>query len=429
MGRTATILCTIGTRPEAIKMAPVIRAFRAAPWARCRVLLTAQHRELVDPILAFFGIEPDIDLDLMRPDQSLVELTSRMLPAVHEAIARERPDMVLAQGDTTTVFATALASFYLEVPFAHVEAGLRTGRLDSPFPEEANRLLAGRLSALHFASTAGARDNLLREGIPEDRVHVTGNTVIDALMLAAARDVPIGVDLDPAKRTILVTAHRRDSFGEPIVRICRAVGELHDRFPDVEFLWPVHPNPSIRPVVQGAMSGLSRVRLCEPLGYGPFVSAMKQATLILTDSGGVQEEAPALGKPVLVLREESERPEAIDEGVARLVGHDPEAIVTEAARLLQDPAAYRAMARGVSPYGDGRASERIASAIGRYVGVAENPIRTTHHRGHRRHGEDETSTDVVAPTRRLGPRVGARLAFPGSFPVPAVSSVVKDSGS
>jgi UDP-N-acetylglucosamine 2-epimerase (non-hydrolysing) len=370
--RTATILCTIGTRPEAIKMAPVIRAFRAAPWARCRVLFTAQHRELVAPMFAFFGIEPDIDLDIMRPDQSLVELTSRLLPAVHDAIARERPDMVLAQGDTTTVLATALASFYRGIPFAHVEAGLRTGRLSAPFPEEANRVLAGHLSALHFAPTASARDNLIREGISDDSIIVTGNTVIDALLLAASRDVPIGVDLDPAKRTILVTAHRRDSFGEPIRRICRAVAELHERFPDVEVIWPVHPNPSVKPVVERALSGLPRVRLCAPLAYGPFVAAMKRATLILTDSGGVQEEAPALGKPVLVLREESERPEAIASGVARLVGHDPDAILSEASRLLHDPDAYRSMARGVSPYGDGRASQRIVAAVARHLGIPES---------------------------------------------------------
>ncbi len=369
--RSATILCTIGTRPEAIKMAPVIRALRDAPWARCRVLLTAQHRGLVDPILAFFGIRPDIDLDLMRPDQSLVELTSRMLPAVHEAIAREQPDIVLAQGDTTTVFATALASFYLRVPFAHIEAGLRTGRLDAPFPEEANRVLAGRLSALHFAPTQGARENLLREGIPDDHVIVTGNTVIDALRLAADRDLPIGVALDPAKRLVLVTAHRRDSFGDPIRRICRAVATLHDRFPDVEWLWPVHPNPAIRPVVEGSLSGCPRVRLCEPLDYGPFVSAMKRAAVILTDSGGIQEEAPALGKPVLVLREESERPEAISAGVVRLVGRDPRTIVTEATRLLRDADAYRAMARGISPYGDGLAAVRIAVALRRYLRAAE----------------------------------------------------------
>lgn len=366
-----TVLCAIGTRPEAIKMAPVIQALRAAPWARCRVLSTGQHRELIDGMLRFFGIEPDLDLDVMRPGQSLVELTARLLPAVHDAIAAERPDMVLAQGDTTTVLATALASFYRKAPFGHVEAGLRTHRLDAPFPEEANRVLAGHLSALHFAPTPSARANLAREGIAASTIVVTGNTVIDALLATARRDVPIGVDLDPTRRLVLVTAHRRDSFGEPIRQICRAVGELHDRFPDVEFLWPVHPNPAIKPVVEAAMADRPRARLCEPLAYGPFVSAMKRATLVLTDSGGVQEEAPALGKPVLVLRAESERPEAIASGVARLVGHDPSLIVSLASRLLNDEEAYRLMARGVSPYGDGRAAGRIVDAVARFLGVAE----------------------------------------------------------
>jgi UDP-N-acetylglucosamine 2-epimerase (non-hydrolysing) len=349
-------------------MAPVIKAFQAAPWARCRVLFTAQHRELVDQMLAFFDIDPDLDLDVMRPNQTLVELTSRLLMAVYHAIAREQPDMVLAQGDTTTVLATALASFYHKVPFGHVEAGLRTGRLFAPFPEEANRVLAGHLSALHFAPTASARDNLIGEGIADSSIVVTGNTVIDALLLAAARDVPIGVELDASRRLVLVTAHRRDSFGEPIRRICRAIARLHERFPNVEFLWPVHPNPAIKPVVEQEMADRPRVRLCAPLAYGPFVSAMRHATLILTDSGGVQEEAPALGKPVLVLREESERPEAIASGVAKLVGHDPDAIVSEASRLLGDPGAYQAMAKGVSPYGDGKAADRIVAAVGRFLG-------------------------------------------------------------
>jgi UDP-N-acetylglucosamine 2-epimerase (non-hydrolysing) len=367
-----TILCTMGTRPEAIKMAPVIHAFQSAPWARCRVLSTGQHRELADSMLRFFGIEPDLDLDIMRPNQTLVELTSRLLPAVHDAIARERPDIVLAQGDTTTVLATAIASFYNQVPFGHVEAGLRTHRLDAPFPEEANRVLASHLSALHLAPTAAARENLLREGIDGSTIVVTGNTVIDALLMAARREVPIGVELDATRRLVLVTAHRRDSFGEPIRQICRAIRELHDRFPDVEFLWPVHPNPSIKPVVEEAMADRPRVRLCAPLAYGPFVSALKRSTLILTDSGGVQEEAPALGKPVLVLREESERPEAISAGVARLVGHDPRAIVSLASHLLNDENAYRSMARGVSPYGDGNAAVRIAAAVGRFLGVTDS---------------------------------------------------------
>jgi UDP-N-acetylglucosamine 2-epimerase (non-hydrolysing) len=338
------------------------------------VLLTAQHRELVDPMLAFFAIDPDLDLDIMRPNQSLVELTSRLLPAVHDAIAQEQPDMVLAQGDTTTVFVTALASFYHKRPFGHVEAGLRTGQLYAPFPEEANRILAGHLSALHFAPTARARDNLLHEGVDSGSISVTGNTVIDALLWAAGRDALIGPELDPARRLVLITVHRRDSFGEPIRQICRAIGELHERFPDVEFLWPVHPNPSIKPVVERAMADRSRVRLCEPLAYGSFVSALKRATLILTDSGGVQEEAPALGKPVLVLRDESERPEAISTGVARLVGHDAEAIIGEATRLLRDHNAYRSMTRAISPYGDGRAAGRIVARVGEFFGITR-PVR------------------------------------------------------
>jgi UDP-N-acetylglucosamine 2-epimerase (non-hydrolysing) len=361
------VLCTIGTRPEAIKMAPVIRAFQAVKWARCRVLLTGQHRDLVDPILEFFGIAPDIDLDIMRPDQSLTELTSRLLTAVHDALASEQPEIVLAQGDTTTVLATALASFYQKVPFAHVEAGLRTHQLFAPFPEEANRVIAGHLSSLHFAPTASARENLLREGINPQSVHVTGNTVIDALKMTAQRELAICVDLDPRKRMVLITAHRRDSFGQPIQQICKAVQELHDLFPDVEFLWPVHPNPAIRPVIERMMKRHERVILCAPLAYGPFVSAMKRATLILTDSGGVQEEAPALGKPVLVLRRESERPEAIECGVAKLVGHDRHAIVSETAKLLRGPVTYRSMARGGSPYGDGHAAQRIVSIVEKFL--------------------------------------------------------------
>jgi UDP-N-acetylglucosamine 2-epimerase (non-hydrolysing) len=361
------VLCTIGTRPEAIKMAPVIKAFQEVKWARCRVLLTGQHRDLVDPILEFFGIAPDIDLDIMRPGQSLADLTSRLLTAVHDVLASEQPEIVLAQGDTTTVLATALASFYQKVPFAHVEAGLRTHQLFAPFPEEANRVIAGRLSTLHFAPTARARENLLREGTDPQSVHVTGNTVIDALLMTAQRELAIGVDLDPRKRLVLITAHRRDSFGQPIQQICKAVQELHDLFPDVEFLWPVHPNPAIRPVVERMMKRHERVILCAPLAYGPFVSAMKRATLILTDSGGVQEEAPALGKPVLVMRGESERPEAIECEVAKLVGHDRRAIVSETAKLLRGPVTDPSMARGASPFGDGHAAQRIVSIVRNFL--------------------------------------------------------------
>jgi UDP-N-acetylglucosamine 2-epimerase (non-hydrolysing) len=358
-----TALCCIGTRPEAIKMAPVVQALRGQPWIRCRVLATAQHRGLLDQMLEFFGISADVDLDIMTENQRLPELTARLMLGLDRAFADEQPDIVLAQGDTTTVFVSALASFYRRIPFGHVEAGLRSHNLDSPFPEEANRRLAGHLTRLHFAPTAGARDNLLREGVPADSIHLTGNTVIDALLAAAQRDTPIGVPLDSTKRLILVTAHRRDSFGEPIQQICLAVRDLCERFADVEVLWPVHPNPMVRPVVESIVGEHPRIRLCEPLAYGPFVSAMKRAHLILTDSGGIQEEAPALAKPVLVMRNESERPEAIEVGVALLVGPHRHRIVSEAARLLGDPAAYARMATGASPYGDGHAAGRIVEAV------------------------------------------------------------------
>jgi UDP-N-acetylglucosamine 2-epimerase (non-hydrolysing) len=376
MGQTVrkTIVCVIGTRPEAIKMAPVIKAFRRSAWARCRVVLTGQHRELVDDALTFFGIEPNIDLDVMRSMLPLDHLASRLVQALSRTLASERADMVLAQGDTTTVVASAMASFQQKIPFGHVEAGLRTRRLFAPFPEEANRVVTSHLSAIHFAPTASAQTNLEREGISPRSIFVTGNTVIDALLALADRNLPIGVNLDPGKRLILTTVHRRESFGEPIREICRAVGEIHDRFPDVEFLWPVHPNPSVRPVVEGMMTGYTRVHLCRPLSYGPFVSAMKRAAIVLTDSGGVQEEAPALGLPVLVLRNESERFEAIQAGVAALVGRDSKAIVARISRLLTDPEAYRSMRRGSSPYGDGHASGRIVELTGRFLG-ARNTVR------------------------------------------------------
>jgi UDP-N-acetylglucosamine 2-epimerase (non-hydrolysing) len=266
--------------------------------------------------------------------------------------------------------ATALASFYRRIPFAHLEAGLRTYQRYAPFPEETNRVLAGRLADLHFAPTPAARDNLLREGVPPETVHMTGNTVIDALLAAVERRIPIGVDLDPSKRLVLVTAHRRDSFGEPIRHICNAVLTLRDNFPDLEFLWPVHPNPSVRPIVQGLVGGQSGIHLCEPLAYGSFVSALRQCHLVLTDSGGVQEEAPALGKPVLVMRDQSERPEAIAAGVAKLVGASQEGIIDEASRLLTDKAAYRRMSAGGSPYGDGKAAGRVVEAISNFLGIA-----------------------------------------------------------
>ena len=358
-----TIACIIGTRPEAIKMAPVILALRQQSWARVMVVLTAQHRELADDVLSLFDIVPDHDLNLMQPNQTLSALTARDITGLDDVLSRLAPDLVIAQGDTTTVMASAMVCFYRRVPFLHVEAGLRSHDLQSPFPEEFNRVVAGRLAQLHFAPTEIARQQLLSEGVADDTVVMTGNTVIDALQQVAAMNLPLDHALDPARRLILVTVHRRENFGDPIDKICRAFLHLVNANPDVELLWPVHPNPNVTRVARALLSDHPRIHLVPPLGYSAFVTAMKRAFLILSDSGGVQEEAPALAKPVLVLRRETERPDAITAGVARLIGTDYDAIVHEAQRLLDDPALYRSMARGVSPYGDGHAANRIVDAI------------------------------------------------------------------
>ncbi|SFH51459.1 UDP-N-Acetylglucosamine 2-epimerase [Nitrosospira sp. Nsp14] len=360
------ILCVVGTRPEAIKMAPVILALKEHPAFECRVLATAQHRNLLDQVLRVFGIEPDMDLDIMQPDQTLAALTARLLPALDDVLQAEKPDVVLAQGDTTTVMAVALASFYRRIPFGHVEAGLRTWNMAYPFPEEMNRVVTGKLTKWHFAPTESACQNLLKEGVGESNIFVTGNTVIDALLSVAKREIPLPFNLDSSKRLILVTAHRRENFGAPFREICRAILTLADHNKDVQVVYPVHPNPNVCETASQVLGNHSRITLCEPLDYLPFVAAMKQAFLILSDSGGVQEEAPALGKPVLVLRNETERPEAVAEGVVKLVGADCDRIVGEAQHLLDDGAAYRRMARGVSPYGDGRAAGRIASVLRDY---------------------------------------------------------------
>ncbi|HBI22299.1 MAG TPA: UDP-N-acetylglucosamine 2-epimerase (non-hydrolyzing) [Legionella sp.] len=359
----AQILCVIGTRPEAIKMAPVILALKEQPWAAVRVLATAQHRHMLDQVLNFFGIDPDIDLDIMRPNQALTTLTARLLLDLDDVLQAEKPDVVLVQGDTTTVMTVALACFYHRIPIGHVEAGLRTWDMQNPFPEEANRVIAGKLARWHFAPTEGSRQNLLREGVPDSEIIVTGNTVIDALLMTAAKDLEIGIDLDANKRLVLITSHRRENFGEPFRNICRAFRTLAENNPEVQFLYPVHPNPNVKDVVYEFLAGLPNFTLCEPLDYAPFIAAMKRACFILTDSGGVQEEAPALGKPVLVLRDETERPEAVEQGVVKLVGPNYERIVEEAQLLLDDEAAYKAMARGVSPYGDGHAAERIVKTL------------------------------------------------------------------
>lgn len=344
-------------------MAPVVKALEREPWVDCRVLATAQHRDMLDQVLDVFDIVPDRDLNIMRPNQDLVGLTSRLLLDLNETLREEAPDVVLAQGDTTTVLTVALACFYLNIPFGHVEAGLRTGDLRNPFPEEMNRVVAGRLARWHFAPTRSAQANLLREGIAPAEVHVTGNTVIDALLSVTGTLQEVGVPLDPGQRLILVTAHRRENFGEPLLEICRAIRFLADANEDVQFLYPVHPNPNVRQVARHQLGDHPRIRLCEPLDYLPFVGAMQRAYLILTDSGGVQEEAPALGKPVLVMRRETERPEAVDAGVVKLVGPDFDRIVRECQRLLDEPEAYGAMAQGVSPYGDGKAAGRIADIL------------------------------------------------------------------
>ena len=362
------ILCVIGTRPEAIKMAPVILALKKESWANTRILATAQHRHMLDQVNDFFAIDPDIDLNIMRPNQALTTLTARLLLELDDVLEAERPDVVLVQGDTTTVMTVALACFYHRIPIGHVEAGLRTWDMQNPFPEEVNRVIAGKLARWHFAPTERSRHNLLKEGVLDSEIIVTGNTVIDALLMTAAKDLELAVPLEPNKRLVLVTSHRRENFGEPLRNICRALRTLAESNPAVQFLYPVHPNPNVKDVAHEFLAELPNFTLCEPLDYAPFIAAMKRAHLILTDSGGVQEEAPALGKPVLVLRDETERPEAVVEGVVKLVGANYERIIEETQRLLDDDGAYRAMARGVSPYGDGLASGRIVSTLAAHFG-------------------------------------------------------------
>lgn len=358
------ILCVIGTRPEAIKMAPVVAAFNAHPAGfAVTVAVTAQHREMLDQVLANFAIRPQIDLDIMTEGQSLPELTARLLPALDRVLAETRPDFILAQGDTTSVFLAALAAFYRRVPFGHVEAGLRTGDRARPFPEEINRTLVGRLATRHYAPTASAAANLRREGVPEEAILVTGNTVIDALHHMVARKPELPFAIAPDKRLVLVTAHRRENFGAPFEGILGAIMRLAELHPDIEIVYPVHPNPNILGPAQRLLGERQRIRLVAPLDYAGFVAAMAKSHLIVSDSGGVQEEAPALGKPVLVLREVTERPEAVAAGVVKVIGVDPERIVAEASLLLTDSAAYRAMAKGVSPYGDGKAAARIAADL------------------------------------------------------------------
>ena len=370
------ILCVFGTRPEAIKMAPVIRAL-AAPSSGLEpvVCVTDQHREMLDQVLRFFDVTPDHRLGVMRPGQTPSEIAARVLERLPAVIDDVRPAGVLVQGDTTTTVAAALAAFHARVPVGHVEAGLRTNRLDAPFPEEANRRLTTVVARWHFAPTPGARENLLREHVTASSVVVTGNPGVDALLWAVERlrDRQVGPRLpaEATRRLVLVTAHRRESFGAPFVELCRALRGLAERNPDVELVYPVHLNPQVQEPVRRILRAHPRIHLLPPVGYAELVDLLRRCHLVLTDSGGIQEEAPSLGKPVLVLRDTTERGEGIAAGTARLVGTSRRRIVAETERLLGDAAAYEAMARAHNPYGDGRASERIVRVLRRTL-VAEH---------------------------------------------------------
>jgi len=360
-----------GTRPEAIKLAPVILALKANPQFECHVCVTAQHREMLDQVLDVFEIKPDVDLNLMQPNQTLAGLTAKAITAIDAYLTDYKPDMVIVQGDTTTVFCAALCAFYHKIPVGHVEAGLRTGNKYSPFPEEANRVLATHLSTLHFAPTAKSKENLIKEGIAPDKIFITGNTVIDALYLVldkikahppAIPELP--EDLIKSNRPlVLITGHRRENFGEGFQNICQAIAHLADNYPQTDFVYPVHLNPNVRKPVFDLLSKHKNIYLIEPVSYLPFVALMNRATIILTDSGGIQEEAPSLGKPVLVMRETTERPEAVDAGTVKLVGTNSEVICAEVEDLLNNPSSYEKMSRAHNPYGDGKAAERIIKIL------------------------------------------------------------------
>jgi UDP-N-acetylglucosamine 2-epimerase (non-hydrolysing) len=361
------IAVAVGTRPEAIKLAPVVARLREHAGWETVLVATAQHRQLLDQALEPFGLEPDIDLDLMTPNQSLPELTSRVISSMASTLARIRPDLLVVQGDTTTVLGSALAAFYENVPVAHVEAGLRTRNIRRPFPEEANRRLTSVLTTLHFAPTRGARRSLLAEGVVPDQIAVTGNTVVDAVVDFRQRLGEAGNPPRDGLRRILLTSHRRENWGQELQNVCLAVLRLVERFDDIEVVYPVHLNPHVRGPVEALLGHTSRVRLLPPLDYPAFMTALAQSTLVLTDSGGIQEEAPSLGKPVLILRDTTERPEACEAGVARVVGTDPDVIVREVTSLLTDRTAFAAMVAARNPFGDGRASSRIALAIERWA--------------------------------------------------------------
>jgi UDP-N-acetylglucosamine 2-epimerase (non-hydrolysing) len=360
-------MAVFGTRPDAIKMAPVIKELARFPEAaKLTVVATGQHREMLQQVLDALGLRCDLNLDIMEHGQTPAAVLARALEGLEQAIRDQSPDLVIAQGDTSTTFAASLAAFYNKVQFAHVEAGLRTDDKYQPFPEEVNRRLTGVITDLHFAPTLLARRNLLREGMPENRVWVTGNTSVDAVRLAASM---AGAAAPRHRRIVLVTAHRRENWGEPLVCVCDAIRRLLERFPDVEVVVPMHRNPDVREIWNRELAGQERIELTEPPAYADFVALMKASTIILTDSGGVQEEAPGLGKPVLVLRNKTERPEGIEAGVAKLVGLNADTIYGEAERLLSSRDAYEAMAKAQNPYGDGRAAQRIRTVIFDHFGI------------------------------------------------------------
>lgn len=371
------ILVVYGTRPEAIKVAPLIAAIAASSNLQVVVAVTGQHRQMLDQVNGLFGIVPDHDLNIFAERQQLEGITSRALEGVSALIEREKPDAVLVQGDTTTCFAAALAAFYKKVPVIHLEAGLRTFETYNPFPEEINRCMVSRIAALHLAPTETSMRNLMAEAIPTERIAITGNTVIDALLEVAARRVaPLNPDLRRllGQRMILVTAHRRESWGEPMARAARAMARLAKSFPEIKLLLPAHLNPAVREILLPELQHLENVVITDPLDYCDFVTAMQASDLVLTDSGGVQEEAPSLGKPVLVMRETTERPEAVVAGTVRLVGTDEDLIVKEVSTLLTDTAAYEQMARAVNPYGDGHAADRCVGAIEHFFGLGARPV-------------------------------------------------------
>ena len=371
-------MVVIGTRPEAIKLAPVVQELKRFPEQfEVQLVATGQHREMLDQVMEVFRLEPDHDLDIMIPRQSLSQITTRALMGMEEVLKAEQPDLVIVEGDTTTVFAVGLVGFYYRIPVAHVEAGLRTDDKYQPFPEEINRRLTGVLADLHFAPTPGAKQNLLNEGTDPNRIFVTGNTVIDALLWAAEQEATIALPglewLEGYQgRIMLVTAHRRENWGEPLEMACQGIAELLDKFPDLRAIYAVHRNPVVQEIAEAQLGKVERAYLIDPPDYLTFVNLMKQSTLILTDSGGVQEEAPSLGVPILILREVTERPEAVAAGAARLVGTDREAIVSAASELLSDEETYGKMAQAVNPYGDGRASSRIREALLFHFGMSKD---------------------------------------------------------